>query len=367
MHEQNDHLKNKMNDEYSFPFAAGRVRSRREIDKPTGASGAGIMNARENLVSLYRRQGYESAPLGLHLCPGLEAEFARRHPEARGDYLAFFGAPYRIVYDPGFVWNFDEVWRIPGRGVRKGPEAKGGDAESPVRFQRYYPDGFTYAVRYDGWGVAHEENPNAHHMTRMYHPLTRASSVREIEAYPWPDFEGLDFSYLKPKVEEIHSQGLAVFVWAECTVWETAWYLRGMENLFVDMVGDREMAERLLDVVTDLACYRVRKFAAAGADILGLGIEIGVDILNPVQPECMSFEALHRTYGHKLSFSGTIGTQQMMPYGTPGQIREEVRRNLAAAGPAGGLFCTPTHMLAPEVPWENVEAYVEAVRNYRVK
>ena len=422
MHEQNDHLKNKMNDEYSFPFAAGRVRSRREIDKPTGASGAGIMNARENLVSLYRRQGYESAPLGLHLCPALEAEFARRHPEARGDYLAFFGAPYRIVYDPGFVWNFDEVWRIPGRGVRKGPEAKGGDAESPVRFQRYYPDGFTYAVRYDGWGVAHEENPNAHHMTRMYHPLTRASSVREIEAYPWPDFEGLDFSYLKPKVEEIHSQGLAVFVWAECTVWETAWYLRGMENLFVDMVGDREMAERLLDVVTDLACYRVRKFAAAGADILGLGddigmqsaplmspdmyrgwlkprlarviaaakavapdilisyhscgyvepfiddlIEIGVDILNPVQPECMSFEALHKTYGHKLSFSGTIGTQQMMPYGTPGQIREEVRRNLAAAGPAGGLFCTPTHMLAPEVPWENVEAYVEAVRNYRVK
>ena len=69
---------------------------------------------RENLLRLYRRQGYEEAPAGMHLCPALEEEFRRRHPEAGGDYLEFFGAPYRILYDPGFAWNFEEVGRIPG-------------------------------------------------------------------------------------------------------------------------------------------------------------------------------------------------------------------------------------------------------------
>ncbi len=48
-------------------------------------------------------------------------------------------------------------------------------------------------------------------MTRMHHPLARAGSVAELEAYPWPDFEHLDFSYLKPRVDEIHADGLAVF------------------------------------------------------------------------------------------------------------------------------------------------------------
>ena len=65
------------------------------------------MNPRENVVSLYRRQGYERAPLGLHLCPALEAEFARRYPEAGGDYL---GRPRPRPDD------------YPGSNVRIGPE-----------------------------------------------------------------------------------------------------------------------------------------------------------------------------------------------------------------------------------------------------
>jgi uroporphyrinogen decarboxylase len=90
-------------------------------------------------------------------------------------------------------------------------------------------------------------------------------------------------------------------------------------------------------------------------------IEAGVDILNPVQPECMDFAEVHRQYGDRLSFNGTIGTQKLMPFGTPEQVKSEVRRNLAIAGDKGGLLCCPTHMLEPEVPWENIAAYAEAV------
>ncbi|MEI6515927.1 MAG: uroporphyrinogen decarboxylase family protein [bacterium] len=360
-------------------------------------------NPRENLLKLYRRQGYDRAPVGMHFCPSLVEEFRRRYPDFKGDYLDFFEAPYRIIYDPGFAWNFDEVWRIPGR--------------DKMDWHRFYPAGFQYKVKFDGWGTAHEDNPDSKHMTRMHHPLRSATSVADLEAYPWPEFEKIDYSYLKPQVDAIHARNLAVFVWAECTIWETAWYLRCMEELFVDMGTDDPMATYLLDKITNLACFRAAKFAAAGVDILGLGddigmqntimmsedmyrtwlkprltkviaaakavkpdilisyhscgyvlpfipdlIEAGVDILNPVQPECMDFADVHAKYGDRISFNGTLGTQQLMPFGTPEQVKAEVRRNLGIAGKKGGLFCCPTHMLEPEVPWANIEAYVEASR-----
>lgn len=94
-------------------------------------------------------------------------------------------------------------------------------------------------------------------------------------------------------------------------------------------------------------------------------IEIGVDVLNPVQPECMDFAALHAEYGSRLSFTGTIGTQTTMPFGTPADVRATVWRNLETAGSKGGLLAAPTHVLEPEVPWENVLAYFEACRDFR--
>ena len=56
---------------------------------------------REDLLRLYRRQGYERAPVWLHFCPALKEEFQRRHPDADGDFLKFFGAPQRNLKRPG--------------------------------------------------------------------------------------------------------------------------------------------------------------------------------------------------------------------------------------------------------------------------
>ena len=70
-------------------------------------------------------------------------------------------------------------------------------------------------------------------------------------------------------------------------------------------------------------------------------------------------------YQGRISFNGTIGTQRLMPFGTPEEIRAEVWKNLDIAGEKGGLFCCPTHVLEPEVPWENIEAYVAACKEYR--
>ena len=79
----------------------------------------------------------------------------------------------------------------------------------------------------------------------------------------------------------------------------------------------------------------------------------------------MDFGAICREYGGKISFHGTIGTQTTMPFGTPQQVRETVWKHLQIAKPFGGLLPAPTHLLEPEVPWENVLAYAEACRAYR--
>ena len=93
-------------------------------------------------------------------------------------------------------------------------------------------------------------------------------------------------------------------------------------------------------------------------------IEAGVDVLNPLQTESMDFEAIHARYGDVLSFYGTIGTQTTMPFGTPGEVKAAVHRNLGIAGEKGGLLIAPTHVLEPDVPWENIMAFVEACREF---
>ena len=362
------------------------------------------MTQREKLLQLYRREGISEAPVGFVLCESLEHEFRRMFPQAES-YQDHFNFPYRNIIDPGFSWNFENLDMIPGH--------------AQTNWQRFYPDGFKYEVTFDGWGVAHEKSPTSMHMTRMHHPMKNFTTLEEMKAYPLPDYSTVDFSLLQKQMKEIHAKGLAVFVWQECTIWETAWYLRSMELLMTDMAMEDEKATWLLDQSTDRACYRAGIFAGQGADILGLGddigiqesilmdtymyrtmlkprlqkvisaaksvksdilvsyhscgyiepfipdlIEVGVDILNPVQPECMSFEKLHKEYGDVLSFSGTIGTQKLMSFGTPRQVYDETIRNLKIAGKKGGLFCCPTHMLEPEVPWENLEAYVQACNDF---
>ncbi|MCL6488309.1 MAG: hypothetical protein K6T76_05155, partial [Alicyclobacillus mali] len=65
-------------------------------------------------------------------------------------------------------------------------------------------------------------------------------------------------------------------------------------------------------------------------------IEIGVDVLNPIQPECMDIAALKDKYGDRLSFWGGVGIQTTMPFGTPAEVKEVVRQTIETVGAGGG-------------------------------
>ena len=90
-------------------------------------------------------------------------------------------------------------------------------------------------------------------------------------------------------------------------------------------------------------------------------IEAGVDILHPVQPDCLDPADIKQKFGKDLIFFGTISVQKTMPFGTPDDVRAEVKSRIEKVGYDGGLILCPSHVLAPEVPWENIVAFFEAV------
>ena len=100
------------------------------------------------------------------------------------------------------------------------------------------------------------------------------------------------------------------------------------------------------------------------AELIPDFIDVGIDILNPLQPECMDIEAIKREYGRDLAFWGAVGTQTTMPFGTPEEVERVVRRCIETIGRDGGFLIAPTHLVEPEVPWENIMAFVEAVDTY---
>ncbi len=257
----------------------------------------------------------------------------------------------------------------------------------------------------------------------MVHPLRNARHAGDIEAYPWPDVTA---PYRRQAaveaIDALHERDLAAMLWPPInggTFFEAAWRLRGFERFLSDMVEDQELAEALLDRVGQPALENARFAAVSGADILLTGddvgmqdrmlispkmwrrwlkprmaalisaakqinphllvfyhsdgymepivpdlIEIGVDVLNPVQPECMDPVRLKKQYGRQLSFWGTVGTQSTMPFGTPAAVRALVQERIATLGAGGGLLLAPTHRLQADVPWENIEAFFAAVDEY---
>jgi uroporphyrinogen decarboxylase len=92
-------------------------------------------------------------------------------------------------------------------------------------------------------------------------------------------------------------------------------------------------------------------------------IEIGVECFNPFQPEVMDVYELKRRYGEKLSFYGGLSTQRLLPYGTPAEVRAEVRRLREEIGSGGGYVLAPAHDVPGDVPPENILAVWEEMQS----
>ncbi|MEG0901663.1 MAG: uroporphyrinogen decarboxylase family protein, partial [Clostridia bacterium] len=98
--------------------------------------------------------------------------------------------------------------------------------------------------------------------------------------------------------------------------------------------------------------------------IIGDLVEIGVTVLNPLQPECVDHLAIKEAFGDRLAFWGGVSAQGAMSFGKPEDVRTEVRRCIEVLGKNGGYLIGPNHVVEPEVPWENLLAFFDAVEEF---
>ena len=173
------------------------------------------MTKRENLLSLYRKTGYEYAPHGFGMVPDLQQRFTK--------WLETSGRSREEIYD------------FPS-------ESAGGVKRTftdPTRFNKYHdPENMKNPYfSINGNGVGLLKTPNSMHMAHFINPLRKADSVEQIKEYPLDCYDVENsLEPLKKHVSDIHASGKASCGEMATTIWETAWYIRGMENLMADML-----------------------------------------------------------------------------------------------------------------------------------
>jgi uroporphyrinogen decarboxylase len=200
------------------------------------------------------------------------------------------------------------------------------------------------------------------------------------------------------------------------TIFECAWALRGYERLLTDMARNPDLADLILEIPYRFHLAAAKRLVEMGVDMIWIGddvgaqngmlisprmwrtflkprmanfiaelkamnprlkvayhtdgnvyaiipelIEIGLDILNPVQPACMDPAQLKKEFGKHLCFWGSIDEQHTLPFGTPEAVHAQVIERLETIGQNGGLILGPTHHVQLDTPMENFWAMVNTI------
>ena len=273
----------------------------------------------------------------------------------------------------------------------------------------------------DAFGVTWRRRPGNLYLEIHDHPLSNAT-IDDLEQYPWPDLAHPSrFQGLRAQAKALQETGQAVILFSGAGIFSPAYELRGVEQLLFDLAANEEFATALFakieglvtasvracvrevgeyvdlvvtgdDVATQAgpmmspAMYRrlvkphhARMFAAIRENtkakiylhscgnvyrLIEDFIEMGVDLLNPVQVsagEMGNTARLKREFGDRLAFCGGIDTQKVLPFGSPEDVRAEVRRRIRDLAPGGGYIAAAVHCLQPDVPMENVLAMCDEV------
>ena len=285
----------------------------------------------------------------------------------------------------------------------------------------YYQNGYQDMESYrDEWGVTwrtveYKTRFGVGKYTEPFgHPLSDDS---DLDAYSPPDPNRPEL-YVEAErtVRDFHSDYWIVGV-TPTTIFECAWALRGYEQLMIDMAADSEKANRVMDFPFHYHMAVTQKLVRLGVDMIWLGddvggqmtmlvspkmwrtylkprmaeliaslrainprikiayhtdgvvdpiipelIEIGIDILNPIQPMAMDPVKLKNDFGDRLCFWGSMDIQQTLPFGTPDDVKDEVLLRLRTIGRGGGLLIGPTHNLQLDTPLENFWAMTNTIQ-----
>ena len=324
------------------------------------------MKPRERVLATFRRQWADRVPYDISV---FNREALRLFVERTGckDPDAYFEVEKDIAYVSFETTQIDLQQRF--LQYHQLPKDLHYYTKGYNRKKKLVPDQYTLSE----WGTAFlvgSEIAYDHIISPAY--MVDTQILEDVQSYPMPDFT-IEYRHknLNEKVAVIHKKNLAAIAPLMMTIFEAAWHIRGFEQLLMDFCQNQDIAACLLDRIIETSIFRARRFAQAGVDVIQLGddvgmgdrmiisleqwrkwlkprlakvataakqvkpdiilfyhsdgfqapiiedlIEIGIDVLNPVQPECCDPAKIKNDYGDRLAFWGTMGIQHTLPFGT---------------------------------------------------
>ena len=268
----------------------------------------------------------------------------------------------------------------------------------------------------DIWGVRRQSvsyGPGSYDEIE-FHPLADATTVEEIENYRWPNADWFDYDSVPRQIAALDEQEEHCIMVMNGNIFESSWYMRGFENIFMDLATEPEIAHALFERMTSyyiqyfknlleaakgridlvftaddiggqngllmsldmweehLKPYHVRLNRVIheyGAKVIyhtdgavmdaveGL-IDMGIDVLQALQFDARGMDpvALKTNYGDRLCFEGGVSVQKTLPFGTPEEVKKEVIERLRVLGKNGGYILGPSHAIQDGTPPENIVA-----------
>ncbi|MCI0512957.1 uroporphyrinogen-III decarboxylase-like protein [candidate division KSB1 bacterium] len=275
----------------------------------------------------------------------------------------------------------------------------------------------------DYWGMRYREvqYPAGNYMEQVYYPLAEARSYLDLEKYQWPQTTWFDYSQLAAAAIQARKRRAVMCGYMAPFYFHNK--LRGLEQSLIDPLEDPEFTHAILQKISDFFYEHHRQMFAAAPGLIDVaqvtddygsqtgplisldifrrfyrphlqrfidlcrefGIKVfhhddgsmrlflpdlvamGIEILNPLQWTCpgMDLLELKRDFGDKLCFHGGVDNQQILPFGTPAEVRAEVRRCIDALASDGtGYILAPCHNIQAVTPIENIMAMYDEAWHY---
>lgn len=251
-----------------------------------------------------------------------------------------------------------------------------------------------------------------------HYPLAEIEDVSELDDYLFPDPDWFDYAALPEIIRQTQEECPRAVVLGNANIFESSWYMRGLENMMVDLLVDPELADAILERVTNFFyefMKRCLEAAQGGIDIIftaddigqqngllmsldtwrehikphhqrinelvhsyhakvmyhtdgavmeavGELIDMGIDVLEALQFDAQGMDpcVLKKQYGDRLCFHGGISVQSTLPFGTQEEVTKEVEQRIAVLGENGGYILAPSHAIQAGTPPENVLAFFRA-------
>jgi uroporphyrinogen decarboxylase len=268
------------------------------------------------------------------------------------------------------------------------------------------------------WGIGWQNDPNAlgRQMVIKTHPL--AGDPSRLETYEIPDPADPIHYHAFQVIQERYSRYKWIIGSCQIAIFEAASYLRGPKQLLTDLHTQRDYVEALFDKVMVFPLVAGKKLIHLGADMVWVGddlsaqhgmllslelwrallkpryevlfdaykkanpgikiafhspgnceailddlVEMGLDVLHPIEPRAMDPKKIKKRYGKEVALFGGLDVQWVLPKGSPEEVKNEVLRLIRDVGPGGGYILAPVRSLSAEVPLQNIQAFYEAALN----